>query len=65
MDMWEYKMLLAEVGELEALLPKLGEQGWELTAMIPVPVRHEKAGALAVTEWETIDYRVVFKRRQR
>ncbi len=64
MEKWEYKTLVVEAADLEALLIEVGEQGWELLAMVAAPITHEKTEGDTVSVWETVAYRLVFKRRK-
>ncbi len=63
MEKWDYKTMVTDGAELETLLSELGEQGWELVAMAPVAIKHEKSEGDTVTVWETTEYRLVFKCR--
>ena len=72
METWEYLTFLASGPELEAQLPQLGDEGWELVgfalAAQGASSVHKQYGWWQwfwyVDKWNATQYRAVFKRRK-
>lgn len=72
MDKWEYHILTAQslddLDELDQHLAQLGEDGWELTGVIPplpdpppAPPTQNMAGTFT---FRPLSWRLIFKRRK-
>ena len=67
MDKWEYKSVLSNGPNMEAMLSEMGEQGWEAVGLVAVQLRASKTkGSLLawMSKWESTRYRVLLKRRK-